>query len=224
VSDSAEPAREAAETPEPIGEETATLLLALFQDFYRQEIAAEEDVHRTLPFFATTLGLTIAALSVVAGQVPTLGAAAIGCPIVSDFGRRISCSWPVILIGGCLAAASILAMGVLWLLARATARQGYRRIGPEAAHLQRAKDLFAYQRGLGLAEELADFAVVADLRQQLLEDLAEILPANRRLTERRYRHRARAVALLLWSLFCVLAATIIAVGSSKLGFLAKPPS
>ena len=62
---------DAVAAPAPaLGEATAALLLGLFQDFYRQEIAAEEDVHRVLPFFATALGLTITALGFAASQLP----------------------------------------------------------------------------------------------------------------------------------------------------------
>jgi hypothetical protein len=57
------------ETP-PLGSESADVLLGMFQDFYRQEVSAEEDVHRTLPFFATALGLIIAALNYAASQLP----------------------------------------------------------------------------------------------------------------------------------------------------------
>ena len=45
------------------------MLLATFQDAYRQEIGVEEDVHRTLPFFATALGFIVAALNYAAGQL-----------------------------------------------------------------------------------------------------------------------------------------------------------
>jgi hypothetical protein len=49
--------------PEPLTDKSAGILLSMFQDIYRQEVGAEEDVHRTLPFFATALGLIIAALN-----------------------------------------------------------------------------------------------------------------------------------------------------------------
>ena len=44
------PAPQVSDTPE-----TATLLLATFAELYRHEVGAQEDVHRTLPFFGTAL-------------------------------------------------------------------------------------------------------------------------------------------------------------------------
>jgi hypothetical protein len=45
-----------------LSEKGAGILLSMFQDMYKQELGAEEDVHRTLPFFATALGLIVTAL------------------------------------------------------------------------------------------------------------------------------------------------------------------
>jgi hypothetical protein len=50
--------------------ETTTFLLMTFAEFYRQEVGAEEDVHRSLPFFGTALGLVIGALAYAAGRLP----------------------------------------------------------------------------------------------------------------------------------------------------------
>jgi hypothetical protein len=50
--------------------ETTGFLLGIFADLYRQEVAAEEDVHRTLPFFGTALGIVIGALAYAAGRLP----------------------------------------------------------------------------------------------------------------------------------------------------------
>ena len=45
-------------------------MLSTFADLYRQEVGAEEDVHRTLPFFGTALGIVIGALAYAAGHLP----------------------------------------------------------------------------------------------------------------------------------------------------------
>ena len=67
-----------AETP-PLGEKTVSALFALLHDFYRQELGAEEDVHRTLPFFATALGLIVASLNYSATQLPSWSAVLKSC-------------------------------------------------------------------------------------------------------------------------------------------------
>ena len=56
----------------PLGDKSAGLLLSLFQDVYKQELGAEEDVHRTLPFFATALGLIVTALVFAVGHFALL--------------------------------------------------------------------------------------------------------------------------------------------------------
>ena len=61
-----EPAR-AEIQPNP---EVTALLLTTFADLYRQEVGAEEDVHRTLPFFGTAWGIAIASLAYAAGRLP----------------------------------------------------------------------------------------------------------------------------------------------------------
>src|SRR5271165_369501 len=159
----------------------------MFQDIYRQEVGAEEDVHRTLPFFATALGLIIAALNYAASQLPSEDAITKSCGVGQ---RWFACRWPVLLSGSFLAIAIGASFGVLWYLAAATRRRDYERVGPEEAQLARAQALQEYHRALGLTGADLDGAVVTDLREQLLEDYAEVIPLNRNLTRQRYRFRA----------------------------------
>src|SRR5580698_7322344 len=70
---------DASQPTEPVATpETTAFLLATFADLYRQEVAAEEDVHRTLPFFGTALGIVVAALLNVAS--PRYGVRPIATP------------------------------------------------------------------------------------------------------------------------------------------------
>ncbi len=210
--------------PPPLGDHTAPILLAMFQDFYRQEVGAEEDVHRTLPFFATALGLIVAAINYAAGQLPAWDALTKACPQGRGrllYGPMLSCGWPALLAAALLVLAALLGIGVLALLAAATKRRAYKRVGPEAAHLARAKALQAYHQGLGLTGPALDEAVALDLREQLLNDFAQVIPLNRELTLQRYRLRARAVSWLLWSLLSALVATMSLLATTKSGFLIK---
>jgi hypothetical protein len=108
-----------------------------------------------------------------------------------------------------LIGAALLSMGVLWLLALATWRQAYGRVGPESAHVRRAHRLRDYHRQAGLTGADLDMVVALDLREQLIEDYARVIPANQALTLRRYGLRARAVTSLIWSLLLALIATIV---------------
>ena len=57
------------DTGRELDKETMTAVLAAFADAYRQEVGAEEDVYRTLPFFGTALGIVIAAIGYAAGRL-----------------------------------------------------------------------------------------------------------------------------------------------------------
>ncbi len=207
---------------EPLGDKSSALLLGMFQDFYRQDVAAEEDVHRTLPFFATALGLIVAALNYVAGQLPPLSPVVKACwPQPSTAPLANACAWPAIAAALLLAAEAVLAVCVLWQLAAATRKRRYQRVGPETSQLRRAQDLQAYHVSMGLEADALDVAVAADLKQRLLADFAKVTAANRRVTQERYAGRARAVSFLLWSLLFGILATMFVVASAKLDLLPK---
>ena len=109
------------EPPGVRDDETAKLLLATFQDRYRTEAQADEDVFRTLPFFATSLGLVLAAVGFVATRLPPWS-------VVE--------ARPVLVLGGGLVGCSILAaFAVLAFLWRATAPAVVQRPEGESAIL-----------------------------------------------------------------------------------------
>lgn len=206
--------------PSAFGEKSGGLLLSMFQDFYRQEVSAEEDVHRTLPFFATALGLMIAALNYTASQLPSWANLTKSCGIwagVASVSHLIGCGWPVLLTCALLAIAACSGLVVLWRLLLATRLRAYKRVGPEANHLARVKALHAYHVALGLSGSDLDQAIAADLREQLLTDYATVLPANRERTAERYHSRASAVWWLILSLSAAIFATILVVVIAKFG-------
>jgi hypothetical protein len=209
----------------PLGDKSAAILLTMFQDFYRQELNSEEDVYRTLPFFATALGLIIATLNYSASQLPEWVTFTKICGLPSNNAHEIlkwfGCGWPAILASVLLALVIFFSIGVLWFLASATKRRNYERVGPEGAHLTRTQALHEYHHARGLADASLDNAVLADLREQLLNDYSEVVPLNRNLNLQRYRSRARAVSFLIWSLFIAVAATILIVVTSKFGLMVK---
>ncbi len=210
--------------PASLGDRTAGMLLATFQDAYRQEIGAEEDVHRTLPFFATALGFIVAAINYAAGQLPTWDSLSRSCPrgrgILLNH-HMLACAWPVMMAVTLLVVSAALGIGVLAYLAAATRRRGYRRVGREPAQLGRARDLLAYHVREGLKGDALDTAVHLDLRQQILDDLAAAVPFNRDLILSRYAFRARAVAFLLASLLLAMVATILVLMIAKTWLLMR---
>jgi hypothetical protein len=217
-------APEPPETP-PLGDKAAGLLLSIAQDFYRQEKAAEEDVHRTLPFFATALGLIIAALNYAGAQIPEWTGALKVCSVThkSIAVRVIACDWAALLAEALLVISALLGIGVLFLLARATDRLDYLNLGADQA-ADRARELRNYHLTRGLEGVSLDEAISADLRDQIIENLVIAVSANHDITVRRYRLRDRAIAFLLWSLFIAFAATIVILITSKFGLMVKEGS
>ncbi len=198
----------------------------MFQDIYRQEINAEEDVHRTLPFFATALGLIITALVFAASHLPSWDVLANtkscnGTAII-DWGW-FACRWSVLMSEVFFAISICAIFGVLFYLALATRRHGYERVGSEAEQLDFARKLQAYYIDLDFTGADIDGAVAADLRGHLLDKYVEAIPPNRDLTLRRYRHRARAVSFLLWSLFAAVVGTILLMVTATFGLMRITP-
>lgn len=191
----AEQAPPAASTESP---EDAALLLATFVELYRQEIGAEEDVHRALPFFGTALGIVVGAIAYAAGRLPRW-------PDVTAPGGRAA-FW---LAGGLLALAVVKAGCVLLFLSRAVARRSYRRIGPEA--VLRA-----------IAGQDDDPA--PNMRRVLLGSYTEITPFNRKLNQYRQKLRALASSHLIRSLIWALGATTVIFVADKLGYFTGPGS
>jgi hypothetical protein len=207
--------------PPVLGEKTGSALLSLFQDLYRLEVAAEEDVHRSLPFFATALGLAITALTYVASKLPSWSDILKSCSVdhsVFDW-NVVRCAYPADIAVILLLVAAFMIARVLWFLARATKPRGYERVGPERAYINRVVELREYYASLTPPPPDIDAAVISDIRDRLAQDFANILPHNRSMSVIRYNSRARAFRSLLWSLFLVLLATIIIVSAVKSGFL-----
>ena len=207
--------------PAALGEKVGATLLSVFQDFYRLEVAAEEDVHRSLPFFATALGLAITALTYVASKLPSWSDILKSCAADhSTFDPQVlTCSWPGDIAVLILLVAAFMIGRVLWFLARATKPREYERAGPERGYINRVVELREYYEQINPPPTDIDASVNSDIRNQIVDDFANILPHNRAVSVTRYNARATAFRSLLWSLFLVLIATIIIVIAVKTGFL-----
>jgi hypothetical protein len=168
-------------------------MLATFADLYRQEVGAAEDVHRTLPFFGTALGIILGALAYAAGRLPKWAD-------LGTQGGRIAFIAATALLG----LAIIEAGCVLIFLSRAIAVRDYRRLSPETKLRARMTALETYHLGRGASGSDLDAALVKDLQHDLLEAYAAITPLNRDLNQRRYRFRARASSHLIRSLIWAL--------------------
>ena len=188
--------------------ETTALMLATLADLYRQELGAEEDVPRTLPFFGTALGIVIAALAYAAGRLPRWIDLTTQAGLATFTAATILLAWAI-----------VEAACVIIFISRAIGRRAYQRIGPEVALVARLSDLQSYYAAQGTTGKNADAALAEDMRQALIKSYADMTPSNRELNERRYTSRARASSHLLRSLILALAATTVIFMSDKLGYL-----
>ncbi len=190
--------------------DVTALLLATLADLYRQEVGAEEDVHRTLPFFGTALGIVIGALAYAAGRLP---------------------QWPGLeadhASAGFLVAASLLGLAIfeagcvlVWLSLAISSRK-YQRIGPEAELRARVVGLQAFYDEQGIAGAQREAALLEDVRQMLIDSYVATTPMNRTLNQKRYKYRARASSHLVRSLIWALTATSVIFAADKLGYLPR---
>jgi len=185
-------------------------LLATFAEFYRQEVGAEEDIHRALPFFGTALGIVVGALAYVAWRLPKWPDS------MAERGAVAS------IAAGVLIGLAIFEAGcVLVWLSRAIARRDYQRIGPETALRTRFAELQAYYDTQGIVGQQQDRELVKDMRQVLLDSYTAVTPVNRSINQRRYRFRALASSHLVRSLIWALGATSVIFIADKLGYLPK---
>jgi hypothetical protein len=190
--------------------DVTALIVSTFADLYRQEVGAEEDVHRTLPFFGTALGIVIGALAYAAGRLPKW----------TDLATHRAAA--VFVAASILLGLAVLEAGcVLVFISRAIARRDYRRIGPETALRTRLSELQAYYEGQGTTGEAQDEELVKDMRQTLLDSYTTVTPINRGLNQRRYRFRSLASSHLVRSLIWALGATTVIFTADKLGYFPK---
>ena len=201
---------EPTEEKSPVNPEATQFLLGIFADLSRQEVAAEEDVHRTLPFFGTALGLVIASVAYAANRLPKWSAV-------------VSSGWRGDVLAGtstfCLAFAVVETVLVLYFVARAIARRDYQRIGPEPDLKARTDELDVFYRMFNWDDERRDKTVLLEMREAVLASYQAITPSNREMNLRRYHYRALAGSHLVRSLILALLATSIIFVSDKLGYL-----
>lgn len=190
--------------------DVTALVLATLADLHRQEVGAEEDVHRTLPFFGTALGIVIGALAYAAGRLPQW-------PGLDAYRASIA-----FLVAAALLGLAIFEAGcVLVWLSLAISSRKYQRIGPEIELRARVAGLQAYYDQQGIAGTQREGALLEDVRQMLIESYAATTPMNRTLNQKRYKYRARASSHLVRSLIWALAATSVIFAADKLGYLPR---
>ena len=187
--------------------ETTIAVLSAFAETYRQEVSAEEDVYRTLPFFGTALGIVIAAIGYAAGRLTRW----------EDTPSHLLFIASTFL----LALAAVEAVGVIARLSQGLARRDYQRVGPEDALQARLTELRAYYDGLRPPPPNRDEPLAHDFRQAMVASYGRVIPINRNLNAGRNQRRSQAASHLVRSLLWALGATILIFVSDKIGLLPR---
>ena len=154
-----------------MGSDQRALVLA---DAYRKEIDQEENVWRSLPFFAATLAFQLAALFQVIDKLPDID---------TPFG------W---MAGGLLFGAGLLTLTSLAFLARSIAPKRFEYLAREPLLLQYATDLHQHEADLAAAGGSGQFSAIDALKSELARQYAIATDHNRQINKRRERWRSTA--------------------------------
>lgn len=193
--DEPEAADEADDAP-PLAERTAEYVERHADDGFRRELEVDENIVRSLPFFATSIGALLAFVSLARDSLPPVGASPLPVATYSLLGLTI-----------------VALLGTLCFIAVSLRRRTQPLPMTEPDLVRYAEELTAYYAaaaddrtaGAG-SEEVADRdrAVVAELRAIMIEQLAAAASAIRTQNLRRLAARSRAFSTLLAALFFAL--------------------
>jgi hypothetical protein len=170
----------------------------LVTDSYRKEVEFEENVWRTLPFFAAVLGLEIAALGVLRADLAQL-------------------SGPLGYVGLALAGFwALLVVATLGFLARAIWAADFDYLGKETELItfaRRLEELVRQRAALAPDAPLPKAAgrdIRDELRETILWQMADCTVGNRAINKRRELARERAGRTILASILLVLVLALFA--------------
>jgi hypothetical protein len=156
---------------------------AIVSEGFERELEQEESIVRSLPFCATSLGILAAALSLI---LPAL------CPPASD--------GFTIITYGLLATLGCSVLVVFFYLFRSVwpRRVAYPMNGADL--LSYADKLRAYYAKSKSAPEIVELAMIADIRETRIEQIAEATQWNRKRNVPRLRARDRSITGLIFSI------------------------
>jgi hypothetical protein len=155
-------------------------------DSYRKEIDQEENVWRSLPFFATTIALQIAALGQFISWLPPLGT------IYSLFAIAL------------LSISGLLMLTALALLAMCIKPAKFQYIAREPLLFRYAEDLIAAERAADAAGNANPPTAIESLQKQMAIQYAVGADHNRRITKRRELIRTWAGLAIIGSMTATL--------------------
>lgn len=170
-----------------------------FADAYRKEIDQEENVWRSLPFFAATLALQLAGIAQVRDWIEGVGG-------------------PMLLAAtGLLIAAGLATFAAITFLALSVWPADFQYVGREPLFRDYAEDVRASAEAEAAEDETEEQVVERALRTvkaALVEQYATAVDNNRVINQRRARWRTRAGLATIASVLMVLVLVALVVVSN----------
>lgn len=167
-------------------------------DAYRKEIDQEENVWRSLPFFAATLALQLAALFQLVDRLPPLE------------------TWAGKIAVGLLGLSGLATLTALCFLAACIYPRKFQYLAPDPELLAYAEGLIADEKAAG---ENAAFNALVTLKETLALQYAVGSHHNRQINK--LRERLRSIAGLATVLSVVL--MLLLVGTTFVHYIPNPP-
>lgn len=169
-------------TPDPELE----YLEKLVGDAYRKEVEQEENVWRSLPFFAATLALQVAAITQIRQWINGTD------------------GWVLVVSNALLAAAAVATFAALIFLAESIWPARFRYVTRELDLLEYAKNVRAAAIEDGHDAEEAKAAAVTAAKTVMIQQYAVAADGNRMINQRRANRRTRAGLATLVAILAVL--------------------
>jgi hypothetical protein len=155
-------------------------------DSYRKEIDQEENVWRSLPFFAATIALELTALFQLLTKLPVAG------------------TWAAVGVEGLLAVTGLLLTAALVLLAACIAPVRFRYLSKEPLLLRYTEDLIAAEQAPENQSYAEPLKALPSLKLELARQYSVATDHNRRINKRREPHRAVAGLCVVGSVLMIL--------------------
>lgn len=178
-------------------------LESAFKDSFKRELEVDENVARTLPFFAATLALGATLYNFIIGRLPPFG-----LDILSLVLHGL-----LAIAGGCLAA-------VVWTLFQAVRQRQYRIPPKETELLTWSQELAEHFTGEGLKPSTVETRVVEQLRDRLIYEYAASAEHNRDANKPKLQARALGFTLLV----VMLGIAFLMIGIMFVAARVSPPA
>lgn len=178
----------------------AEYLEKLFADSYKREFDQDENVVRSLPFFAASLALVV---TLVGYSVQTL------LPVSA--GGALNKPVPLAILALPLLAVCWSSMSVLFNLFAAVRPRTYVSPPPEAELRNWADQLRNYYVNRGLSPVDIEQAILLDLRTLMIDEYAKSAAAYRKNNKEKMFARSQALSRLVMALVFSFSITIVSV-------------